>query len=238
MIRYVHGSADSTDQDVVYVFDTMPAFTQCQQFCQSDPKENRNIVVIEDGIVVQCFKGHRDEVNNALLTTIPLHPQDHPLPIQRRVERDIFLKDIVVTRKILSPLTRSALRPRIKAALHGEWPDRIRAMQELDLTGIDFDAVGTWDRYDLLKSMAFQLGQGLGLHRGVELYTKQSIAEQFPALRPYLYRQACGLQELQNILTEFADVLSQIETLALPERRTQLLPSGDVYDIHREIHFP
>ena len=51
MIRYIHGSADSTDLDVVYVFEEIPSFEECQLFCRSDPKENRNIIVVRDGIV-------------------------------------------------------------------------------------------------------------------------------------------------------------------------------------------
>ena len=73
MIRYIHGSADSTDRDVVYVFEQMPPFQECQLFCNGDPEENRNIIVVEDGIVTRCFKGNPDEVNNAVRTTYPLH---------------------------------------------------------------------------------------------------------------------------------------------------------------------
>ena len=117
MIRYIHGSADSIDLDTVYVFEEMPSFLQCQLFCQSSTSENKNIIVICDGIVVDCFKGLPDEVNNALYTTYPLHIQEYPLLVNRMVSRDIFLKDITVTRKLLSSLTRTNLRPAIKEAL-------------------------------------------------------------------------------------------------------------------------
>ena len=61
MVRYIHGSADSTDLDVVYVFEEIPPFEECQLFCRSDPKENRNIIVVRDGIVTYSFKGNEDE---------------------------------------------------------------------------------------------------------------------------------------------------------------------------------
>lgn len=82
MIRYIHGSADSIDLDTVYVFEEMPSFLQCQHFCQSHTSENKNIIVIGDGIVVDSFKGLPDEVNNALYTTYPYakRQQAHRLP--------------------------------------------------------------------------------------------------------------------------------------------------------------
>lgn len=233
MIRYIHGSADSTDLDVVYVFEEMPSFTECQKFCVADPGENRNIIVVEAGIVSRCFKGNPDEVNNALRATYSLHQQDYPLLITRAVPRDIFLKDIVVTRKVMSPLTASPLRSRMKAALHGDWPDRIAAMGSLNFGQIDFAQVKKWKREDLLKSMAFQLGQGLGLHRDMELYTKADIAAQFPQLRPYLCRQAEDMEGLQSVCDAYLQILGQTETETLPDGSTRLL-SGAVYDIHRE----
>lgn len=234
MIRYIHGSADSTDLDVVYVFEELPAAEECHRFCRSDPQENRNIIVVKDGTVVQCFKGIRDEVNNAVFATYPLHEQSHPLLIDRRVERDVFLKDITITRKVMSPLTQSPLRPQMKEALHADWPHRLAAAKALNLTEIDFDHVGKWKREDLLKSMAFQLGQGIGLHNGRELYTKAAIAEHLPVLRPYLYRQAADLQALQQVLSEYLQLLEKVQTRTLEDTGTQLLSTGAVYDIFRE----
>lgn len=233
MVRYVHGSADSTDMDVVYVFEEMPSFQECQKFCTEDPRENRNIIVLENGVVKNCFKGNPDEVNNALLTTWFLHRQEYPLLIQRAVPRDVFLKDIAVTRKVMSPLTQSPLRSRMKEALHARWPERLAAMKELRFAEIDFDSVKKWKKEDLLKSMAFQLGQGLGLHQGRELYTKADIAECFPDLRPCLYRQADNLQGLQRVCDTYLEIVMEVETKTLPGNYVQL-QSGAVYDIGRE----
>lgn len=238
MIRYIHGSGDSTDLDVVYVFPEMPSFTDCQKFCNADPKENRNIIVVENGTVKSCFKGNPDEVNNAVLRTYPLHQQADPLLILGPVPRDIYLKDIAVTRKVMSPLTASPLRSRMKAALHADWPERIAAMKELRFADIPFDSVKKWHKEDLLKSMAFQLGQGLGLHRGVELYSKGEIAEHFPQLRTCLYRQAEDLQGLQAVCDDYLEILSRIEVRTLPGGYTQFLSTGAVYDIHREKRIP
>lgn len=233
MVRYIHGSADSTDLDVVYVFDTMPSFEECQIFCRSDPKENRNIIVVTEGVVNACFKGIPDEMNNALLTTYPLHEQEYPLFIDRAVPRDVFLKDITITRKVISPLTETPMRRQVKAVLRADWAQRQAFMKELKLTEIDFDHVGKWKREDLLKSIAFQLGQGIGLHQGLELYTKADIAEYIPELYPYLYRQVEDLQRLQVVYETYLQLLSQTVIETLSDNRIRLL-SGEVYDIYKE----
>lgn len=39
-IRYVHGSEDSVDIDVVYVFDKLPDVSTCKSFCDGKGNEN------------------------------------------------------------------------------------------------------------------------------------------------------------------------------------------------------
>lgn len=235
MIRYIHGSADSVDLDTVYVFEEMPALPQCQQFCQSSTGENRNIIVIRDGIVADCFKGLPDEVNNALYTTYPLHAQEHPLLVNRMVPRDVFRKDITASRKLLSSLTRTNLRPAIKEALRGSWRRRLSGLRSLALTGIRFAQSGDSFPLELRKLFAFQLGQAIGLHRGKELYAKADIAAEFPDLRPYLYREDAPLAKLQNALSDYCAILEAEETIDSPDGLTLHVPSGGAYDIHREL---
>lgn len=234
MIRYIHGSADSTDLDVMYVVETLPTLPEAQEFYRQHPGENINFIVVEEGIVRQCLKGHPDEVNNALLHTYPLHDQQYPLLITRPVPRDGFLKNITMTRKILSPLTRTALRPQIKAALRGSWEHRLQVLSQVDLRETDFSGVRSRTQTDLLKSMAFSLGQAVGLMQGAELYTKAEIAEYLPALAPYLYRQEAELDGFQQVLQAQIALLQGIPAeeaggiLTLPE-------TGARYDIHREL---
>ena len=235
MIRYIHGSADSTDLDVMYVVQTLPTLPQAQDFYRSHPGENCNFIVIRDGIVDQCLKGHPDEVNNALLSTYSLHRQEHPLLIRRAVPRDVFLKDITMTRKFLSPLTRTQLRPLVKAALRGSWQQRLEVLRSIDLTQLDLSGVRGREQQDLLKSMTFSLGQAVGLHEGVELYTKAAIAAHVPALSPYLYRQQADLHALQQVLTGHLDRLSRIPIQEGPGGIVTLSDTGARYDIHREL---
>lgn len=189
MIRYIHGSEDSLDLDVFYVFDKLPTFKECQDFC-ADKEENRNIITVEDGIVTDCFKGTIDEINNGLIDTYSLHPQQYENVVTRRVERDVLIKIIRVVRCLLSHCSRTHYRTEVKKSLKSDsWGERITTLVGIDLATIDdFGKSGT--KKDVYKVLAFQLGQGLGLLlHGDEFYTKSSIAEEYRNLRPFLYRE-------------------------------------------------
>lgn len=85
----------------------MPSFQECQTFCSVDINENRNIIIINGGIVTDCFKGTIDEVNNGLFRTYSLHQQRYPLLVTELVNRDIVIKIIRVLRCLLSALKRN-----------------------------------------------------------------------------------------------------------------------------------
>jgi len=206
MIKYIHGSEDSLDRDVYYVFDKMPSFKECQDFC-ADKKENRNIIVIQNGIVVDCYKGTPDEINNGLYYTYHLHQQEAPLLIEKLLERDVLIKSIRVIRCLLSHLSRTQYREAVKLALGSpDWQFKVNTLHNIDITNInDFGKNGT--TFDVLKVFAFQLGQILGLYDGVELYTKSAVAKQYPDLRNFLYRTQGDINILQQYIYRFLDIV-------------------------------
>lgn len=210
MIRYIHGSGDSTDVDVHYVFDEMPNFQTCKAFADEDKTENRNIITIENGIVTHCYKGTIDEINNGLLDTYSLHHQEYPLLVTRRVERNIEIKFIRAIRGILSHLSRCQYRSSIKQALRSNWTSRITTLNDIDFSSIDFSSLNknnNLSELDIKKVIAFQIGQCLGLINGKEFYSKDSIANEYPELRKYLYREnnsdVKDLQKYLHILLDF-----------------------------------
>lgn len=204
MISYIHGSEDSLDTDIYYVFDELPDFQTCKKFCSDDPNENRNIIVIKNGIVTDCFIGTCDEINNGLIDTYNLHKQDYPLIINQRLERDKELKYIRAVRGILSHVSKTHYRPEVKSALNGNWNKRLECLKNIDFSTIDFNTLGKrMCKEDVLKVIAFQIGQSLGLIENIELYTKSSVAKQYPDLYNFLYRKEGDLA----ILNAFKDVL-------------------------------
>ena len=188
--KYIHGSQDSTDVDVHYVFDKMPSFAECKEFCDADKSENRNIITIDDGIVTGCYKGTVDEVNNGLLATYPLHEQEYTLLVTKKVERNKPLKFIRAIRIILSHLSRSQYRPEVKEALRStDWNTKLDTLDNIDLTTIDFSTLNkNLSASDILKVIAFQIGQSLLLHRDIEVYTKGEVAKFYTEFTPFIYR--------------------------------------------------
>lgn len=214
---YIHGSEDSLDRDVVYIVDELPTFTECQEFC-SGHEEDRNLMVIKDGTVDGCFKGLPDELNNEILVTYSLHDQSFPLLITRKVERDIILRDIRAVRSVISLFTRTTLRKEAKSALRGCWDERVSLLGKLDLIALmsEWTEDSSPGLEDTLKSIAFQLGQASALHDGAELFTKRSISEAYPVLRPYLYREKNpDLSPLQEFLRRYAEIIEKNEDVGL-----------------------
>ncbi|AEO93467.1 gp208 [Bacillus phage G] len=208
MIKYVHGSEDSLDVDVLYVFDKMPFSAACKEFC-SDTNENRNIIVVESGIVIDCFKGTIDEINNGLLETYNLHEQSFENIVTKKVERDLLIKAIRVMRCLLSHCSRTQYRNAVKKAVKSNsWKERIEILSTIDFTNInDFNKIGS--KKDVYKVFAFQLGQVLALFNHKELYTKSSIAKEFPLLKEFLYRHDnVNVKNLNLFVSEFLSIVS------------------------------
>ncbi|MFT5683790.1 MAG: hypothetical protein ACI8RZ_004722 [Myxococcota bacterium] len=204
--RYCFGSEDSQDRDVLYVVPTIPDFDTARQWCRS-PDENRNLIVLRDGVIVESFKGNADETNNALLATYAFHPQTLPLPITRPLPRIVPLKAARAIRVALSMMSRTTQRPLVKPALSSN----NQAARVTALAGVDFAAVVVSE--DAWKSIAFQLGQLLGLIGGQELYTKSAIAQAFPGLsgllsrRPVQSADHAGIAAVRDALIEAMSVV-------------------------------
>lgn len=208
--RYVHGSADSRDLDVIYIVDRLPSFRECQLFCCADPAENRNVCIIRDGVVAECFKGFPDELNNSLLATCPLHTRNDPLPIERAVPRDAPLKYLSVLRKLIMELRHTQYRDEARGALKGGYARRLRLARGVDLKALRWELPEA-ERLERVKGMAFQLGQAIALNDGVEVYTKQAIAAHLPVLEPYLRREPCAMDALSAVREEFIEMLDALD---------------------------
>lgn len=221
MIRYIHGSGNSTDVDVVYVFDELPSLNECKKFCSADSTENRNIITISDGIVTNCYKGTVDEINNALLRTYKLHEQTSPLLVNRLVERVKPLKYVRGIRIILSHLSRSQYRPEVKYALRNGFSVRLNTLSDIDLNRIDFNTLNNkMTSEDIAKTIAFQIGQMFALlTENIELYTKDEISEKYPELECFMNREhfddnlRCKLNKaLQTLLVQMEEHISFEDT--------------------------
>lgn len=117
---YIHGSADSVDKDIVYILEEIPDFNKCKMFCAS-LEGNPNLAVIENGYVVWCYKGSKDELNNSLFRTIPLHSENGENPIVGTVERDVCLKVIRAVRGDTLTYFKKSVSRQDKECFEGEF---------------------------------------------------------------------------------------------------------------------
>jgi hypothetical protein len=218
------GSMDSQDIDLVFFIDTLPStIVECAEKCLAfnaqyaalfEPikKLNSNLIVVNQGVIKDAFKGNLDELNNSLLLTYHLHPQYYPNAIKRFLERDVDLKFLRASRSILSVLTKTRHRTAVKNALKGAISLKLNTLENIDLTTIDWSN-SKMALEDIKKMLAFQIGQTLALFCGQEVYTKNDIALIFPKLKPYLNREKnTGFNDLQSYLMQFNAALKTIIT--------------------------
>ncbi len=199
------GSPDSQDIDVTYVFPSLPSFQECKKFCDRTEEESRNIAVLKDGIVQDCYKGLPDELNNAIYRTYSLHSQTLSNPITNPVKRIVPLKVHRAMRIILSALSRTPYRSTIKPALSSnDFQERRQVLSQINFRNLNLSP-------DALKSIAFQLGQTNALIEGKEVYTKGELAELFSNLALFLNRNTTPnldtLNEQRDRLLELTELV-------------------------------
>jgi hypothetical protein len=180
---------------------------------------NANLAECKNGHITKVYKGTTDELNNALYFTYDLHEQKFDNQIQRLLLRDVDLKFLRSSRMILSFLSKTHYRTRIKEALKATIHQKLRVLEEIDLLTVSDFGKGQ-NLTDTLKSIAFQIGQSIALHQGKELYTKDEIAANFPDLKDYLYRkEIVNFITLQTWLSKYNLILKErsLEMLHLME---------------------
>lgn len=224
-IYQIFGSENSLDVDLVFFVEKMPEtivekLTLSKELSKSivpffpEKVINANLAVCQNGHLVEVYKGTTDELNNALFQTYQFHEQKHANLITELLVRDINLKFLRSTRMILSFMSKTEYRVLIKNALKGTLNEKIQALETIDLSKITSFGKGS-KKEDILKSMAFQIGQTIALQEGKELYTKNHIADYFPDLREYLFRdENVNFDHLKKWLLIFVELL-KIRTLRM-----------------------
>lgn len=213
----IFGSETSQDYDIMVYVDEIPSIQQCKELCSKleaeleaelpEKKRNVNLAVIEDGVIAKVFKGTADECNNSVFATYDLHSQRHPLPITRKLTRDVPLKLARGLRIMLSFLSRTEHRELVKKALRGSTTDKLAALESISFAEITDLGKNNQDVVEFYKQAAFQIGQCLGLLHGFELYSKTEIAQFFPSLGVYLLREPSRGIVLETYKKNLIDVI-------------------------------
>ena len=207
----IFGSKSSVDLDVCFFVDELNSIQENHETIKAYIEKsnidtnkviNANLAITEKGIVIACFKGEEDELNNALYQTYEFHSQRFKKRIIRKVNRNVEARIERCLRSLVSYFTRTSLRTKAKEALRGSIKDKVVFLENIRLDKIkDFGKNGS--HIEVYKTIAFQLGITLALLESVELYTKESIIQHYPNLENYLLRKESNVNALQKYLDEF-----------------------------------
>ena len=214
----IFGSDDSSDVDVMFYIDTLPELQICRQIATeasslivTDREVDVNLCSVSNGIVTDCMKGTIDEVNNMIFFTHGLHAQEHYVPIQSLVARNIECKAARALRGILSFISRTEYREIVKSALRGNVEDKIKALRSIKLEKLSNLGKDKLVIEDFYKLFTFQVGQCIPLiEDGIELYTKKDISVHYPIFEPYLYRMLDVFPDIDIYKNYFLDVVSKL----------------------------
>ncbi|MFH6994411.1 hypothetical protein [Flavobacterium sp. FlaQc-48] len=205
---YRYGSDDSTDSDVIVVVpkEDMPETQEERKnkvfFLLKEYNLNWNatLAVIENGRITDTIftKSWIDSLNNAVLETYNLHEQNHICCITEKYTRNKTLAIYKAVRTVLTMLTRTTYRTRIRPIIKGihDFKLKLEALDKIDFTALTtFDQKNTRDA-DIWKIIAFYVGQNIALiENDTEIYTKKKFVYHYPDLEVFIYRKSITVKD-------------------------------------------
>lgn len=212
----IFGSPSSKDYDVMVFVTNIPSIEDSKQLCiEYDrllharfldigwkiKKVNSNLAILKDGVVEKVHKGFFTECNNSLFYTYKFHTQLFEQKIKRAIETDVELKMMRCARFLLMYLSKTEHRNEVKKALHGNFIEKIKALENISLLNIT--QINKIEFIEYCKMVSFQLGQTISLMNGKEFYTKEEISNEFPMLSNMLFRIDYNLAELEKFKNIF-----------------------------------
>ena len=217
---WIFGSKSSEDTDIMVLVSSISNIKDSKEKVKKyedilqkkfSKKVNANLAVINKGVITKVYKGTEDEVNNSILDTYHLHKQEFPLTLNKRINRNVELKTIRCLRILLSFLSRTNIRPNVKKALKSDAFSQYELLNKINLAQFnDLSKTGV-KHEDAIKTLAFQMGQTLALIKGKELYSKESIYNEYPQLENYLKRKSHCLFPLEVFKQDFLNNINKEE---------------------------
>ena len=248
---YFFGSEDSTDIDVVLEVKTISKNKEeSTQYIKSLNKEfklnwNMNLVVIEDGIIVDTIKNKSaaDSLNNALFHTYKYHNQKYPNPIKKIVKRNKLLALYRCVRTILTNCTRvnKIYRSKIMPVkgIH-PWNNKVKSLEFINFKEIETFNQKYQNDIDTWKILAFYLGQFISLNKDIEIYSKKDLIKYHPSLCNFIYRQEITKKDkeiLQNYKDKLLNIICEMDFINEKSNGfySILECNGEIIDMYNEI---
>jgi hypothetical protein len=145
-----------------------------------------------------------DSLNNAFYYTHKYHKQLFEIPVNKILKRNKTLAIYKAVRTVLTMLTRTHLRTKIKPILKGIHPfnEKMNILKAIDFTRLDtFNQKNTKDE-DIWKIIAFYIVQNeLLIAHNKEIYSKDEVIEAFPLISNCILRKEISIDD-KKYLTE------------------------------------
>jgi len=236
----VYGSASSQDCDVFALIESADRFqgkphlaSNLCAFIQNllvqsgslhsagDKKISVNVGVLDKQThkLSWAFKGAADETNNSIFYTYHLHAhlQKHPLMIKGVLPIDVKARTMRGLRLIISAITRTNYRVETKRALKENTVlSKVKVLRGIQIETMTLAQNVKMTLVEILKTIAFKVGHTLALHLfpEKELVTKEDIAQVFPDLATFLFRQGnattVDLQKLDILIQMLLDEVDKM----------------------------
>ncbi len=251
-LYYQYGSISSIDVDVIIQIskEEMPAKQEArkqklkQLMLDFNLDWNAIFVVIENGVLVDTIytKSWVDSLNNAFLNTYKNHKQWFKLPINKKLERNKTLAVYKAVRTVLTMLTRTDLRTKIKPILKGIHPFqyKLEVLKEIDFSNFNsFNQKNTKDE-DIWKIITFYITQNLLLiSKNIEVYSKEEVLNYFPKFSSFICREEISTKDKErlNLLKKewLESILSYGEFVSI---NNTLSCNNERIDMVKEISLP
>jgi hypothetical protein len=224
----IHGSEDSIDRDVIYLINAMPKNKNLvHEFVNEDTKrENRNLAVLDEelGVIVDCYKGTPDAINNQIADTFHLHVQMmKECPVRVRITRNVPLKVTRSIRQLIGFVAQVLHHFPTDSALYGQYHGPIKTALKSKNFMARLECLSTLDYVHIFKenidikifkSLGFQFAQTKAmLENNLELYSKKTVSEYDTRLEPVMYRRediiTKSLEYYLSLFNEYRDWLVQ-----------------------------
>ena len=211
---FQHGSQDSLDIDIYVVIPTpILNLQECKELCETYPEYNANLICIEDGVVVWCYKGTVDECNNSIQATFHLHSFNEGLvcPVKKGLERNVDLKIDRTIRGLLTYVSRTHLRKEVKEALRSDDINlKLSALQQIKFEEIEsYGKKGKIE--DVYKFFAFQMIQTTFLILGQEIFTKKHACLMSDNSEKYLYRKVSDPKDTWHLQDKLRTFITNVK---------------------------
>lgn len=246
---YLYGSDDSLDTDVIISIpkEMMPEYQEERKKLvkalelKYQFSWNATLAVFENEKLVDTIypKAWIDSLQNALLSTYHLHPQNFPLPIKKLTSRNILLSIYKCVRTVLTMLTRTHYRSMIRPYMKGihDFQYKLNGLSKIDFHTIDSFYQKNCTDVDTWKIIAFYLGQNLSLLQdGIEIYTKKDFIIHHPLLSPFVYRKKLTKNDIE-VLNEFLQLyLCEVKKYDFVCKQNIMTCENEKIDMSKEIY--